>query len=463
MEYGPKYIRISCFGYSKNIPIEKDYQIFLISFMQKFNLSESQIKNIIFQLYFYNENTKVNIPMELQNQEKYYEYFRSDDNIGRQFTEITGKAIFEGSDQIRPGESDPVLTSSQYLNNNNNNNFNDIFQYNKNNNYNDIIQYNDINNNKYNDIFQYNNKFVNNNYGHNNMFNFSDLRNILDNNKNRSHKPKKINNNDNFNSNEYNDYHNYHNQGNINRNFNINHQNNLNNYNNLSEFEKNKIIHKLEKEIKKLTLEYEEEKKKNIKYKQKYENFGIVKKKAFPEKRFDSFLIYEPSFSIPFRLQTKRRKKEVSNIQNYKYQKEKNIIEKEISEIKKGESIQTTIQLIKTDKHEYWNDSALFFCIPDDSDIYFNHVKINDRLNVKKEEEANTIIYQISIGIKFKNYRTIKSDTEYILYGQMICDSDKNIKTNIEKIIVKVVNNKIKDSNFNGINEPNKIIFEENY
>ena len=45
----------------------------------------------------------------------------------------------------------------------------------------------------------------------------------------------------------------------------------------------------------------------------------------------------------------------------------------------------------------------------------------------------------------------------------MICDSDKNIKTNIEKIIVKVVNNKIKDSNFNGINEPNKIIFEENY
>ena len=261
MEYRSKYIRISCFGYSKNIPIEKDYKTFLISFTQKFNISESQIKNIIFQLYFYNENTKVNIPMELQNQEKYYEYFRSDDNIGRQFTEITGKAIFEGSDQIRPGKSDPVLTSSQYLNNNNNNNnLNNIFQYNNNNNYNDIIQYNDNNNNKYNDIFQYD-KFVNNNYGHNNMFNFSDLRNILDNNKNRSHKPKKINNNDNFNSNEYNDYHNYHNQGNINRNFNINHQNNLNNYNNLSEFEKNKIIHKLEKEIKKLTLEYEEEKK----------------------------------------------------------------------------------------------------------------------------------------------------------------------------------------------------------
>ena len=45
----------------------------------------------------------------------------------------------------------------------------------------------------------------------------------------------------------------------------------------------------------------------------------------------------------------------------------------------------------------------------------------------------------------------------------MICDSDKNIKTNIEKIIVKVVNNKIKDSNFNGINDQNTIIFDENY
>lgn len=96
MEIGPKFVRVSCFGYSLNIPIEDDYKSFLFMFRKKFEVTESETKNIYFNLYFCRGS--IYVPFELKNQKNYYEAFTSKENMRMQFEEITGKANFPGSD-----------------------------------------------------------------------------------------------------------------------------------------------------------------------------------------------------------------------------------------------------------------------------------------------------------------------------------------------------------------------------
>lgn len=249
------------------------------------------------------------------------------------------------------------------------------------------------------------------------------------------------NHNDNINNNQnYNQIHSSNSKEQLN-----NIQNKMNSYQHLSKNEKLKIIQQLENEIKQLKLIYEEEKKKKKRYeKQNYnQNNGLDQIYEIPENQINNYYINEKSVKIPDRISAKkkRNKNESFKIQKYPQKNNQNIIEKDFSEIKKGESIPYIFKLFKMDKDENWPEGTVFFCIPDNSEIYFNHIKLNDKLNVKQEGN----IFEISIKIKFKNYKKIKPN-EYSLNAKVICDSNENIYTNPEKIIVKVVKKK-KNSN----------------
>ena len=112
-EFGPKFVRITCFCYAKNIPIEKNYKTFIRNFYKIFNIKK-EIKNIKFCLFFGNDKIKP-IPFDIENEEDYRIAFTSENNMKMQFSQISGNAQFEGSDIDKNGVSDRLIETSAVL------------------------------------------------------------------------------------------------------------------------------------------------------------------------------------------------------------------------------------------------------------------------------------------------------------------------------------------------------------
>ena len=109
-----------------------------------------------------------------------------------------------------------------------------------------------------------------------------------------------------------------------------------------------------------------------------------------------------------------------------------------MSEIKKENPIKYTVKILKKNLKEIWPEKdTLLYCVPEDSDIYFPHVKINDQLNVKIIKSNNSIQYEFIIYIKFKNYKDIIPG-EKRLNAKIICDSENKINKDIGTIILSV-------------------------
>ena len=129
-EFGPTVVRISCFGYAKNIPIKHNYKRFVEVFEEIFEINR-KIENLKFDLYFYKiiENNGVRyVKFDLKNEETYKIAFTSENNMKMQFSEVTGKAIFEGSSiEDKTKKSDEIIKANKVLNvktYNNNSNYN---------------------------------------------------------------------------------------------------------------------------------------------------------------------------------------------------------------------------------------------------------------------------------------------------------------------------------------------------
>ena len=114
-----------------------------------------------------------------------------------------------------------------------------------------------------------------------------------------------------------------------------------------------------------------------------------------------------------------------------------NIIKKELFEVEQLNSIKYTVKIIKN-INEYWPKDILLLCIPDDSDIYFKHVKLNDKDKVKSKMNNKTICYEIMIDIKFKNIKNINVG-DYIVNAKLISDSNINLNKSVWKIIVRII------------------------
>ena len=199
-------VRISCFGYSKNIPFELNYEDFVKTFMKKFEVNESEIKGIYFEIYFYNGISNLNY--KLKNQNDYYEAFISNECLRIQFSEITGKAIFPNSDIKKKKQSDPLFSNENNLLNTQNiifisNNIRNNNNINKDINSKDKEIFYDINNiqsGEYYNQYYYNN-YNNNNSNNNNNIKVNHQLNINPNflNQKKSRFKGKINNNQNNN------------------------------------------------------------------------------------------------------------------------------------------------------------------------------------------------------------------------------------------------------------------------
>ena len=162
IEFGPTVVRISCFGYAKNIPIEYNYKKFVEVFKKTFEI-DYDIGELKFDLYFYKKDPNIGVryvKFELDNEENYQIAFTSENNMKMQFSEVTGKAIFNDSTkENKTKKSDPTIQADRILNvkpyknqkimfnNNNNENYNN----NQNNNVYKNINFNKINNSSYNE------------------------------------------------------------------------------------------------------------------------------------------------------------------------------------------------------------------------------------------------------------------------------------------------------------------------
>ena len=367
IEFGPTVVRISCFGFAKNIRIEYNYKKFVEMFKKTFDINY-EIKDLKFDLYFYRNVPNIGVryvKFELSNEENYQIAFTSENNMKMQFSEVTGKAIFNGSSiEDRTKKSDPPIKAERILN----------------------------------------------------------------------IKPPKT---QNYNSNISN---------NSNQNISFNNNNNNNNSYN----EKKKKIEKLKNEINKLKEVYKNEKIKNEQYKKKQEiklNIGLDQINEIEEvKNNYNYHIDEPSQKIPTKVLVKKKIKNIINdnkevkgdIIFLNKENKKNIISINMSEIKKENPIKYTVKILKKNLKEIWPEKdTLLYCVPEDSDIYFPHVKINDQLNVKIIKSNNSIQYEFIIYIKFKNYKDIIPG-EKRLNAKIICDSENKINKDVGTIILSV-------------------------
>ena len=372
IEFGPTVVRISCFGYAKNIPIEYNYKKFVEVFKKTFEI-DYDIGELKFDLYFYKNVPNIGVryvTFELDNEENYQIAFTSENNMKMQFSEVTGKAIFKDSTkENKTKKSDPTIQADRILN-----------------------------------VKPYKNQKI-----------------MLNN-----------NNNENYNNNQNN---------NVYKNI------NFNKINNSSYNEKKKKIEQLKKEINKLKDIYKEEKVINEQYKnQEKQNIGLDQINEIEEvkKNYD-YHIDEPSQKIPYEIKAKRKitivNKMNENLEDIKFlnkENKGNIITINISEIKKENPIIYTVKILKQNLKERWPEKdTLLYCVPDDADIYFHHVKINDELKVKKTKLNDSIQYDFKIDIKFKNYKDIIPG-EKRLNAKIICDSENKINKDVGTIILSV-------------------------
>ena len=474
-------VRIYCFGYSKNIPFELNYESFVKTFMKKFELTESQIKDIYFEINFSNGINSLNY--QIKNQNDYYEAFISNECLRIQFSEITGKAIFPNSDIKKKKQSDPLFSNENNLLNTQNiifisNNIRNNNNINKDINSKDKEIFYDINNiqsGEYYNQYYYNN-YNNNNSNNNNNIKVNHQLNINPNflNQKKSRFKGKINNNQNNNPindkkknlfnkkiNIQNDDNKYLNQEKYNIKIINQNINEIKNNNNIQYFYQNyqnnnfvnfppmsieaklKKIENLQKEIKELKLIYQTEKKKNEEYKRLNinKNIGLDQINEIQQnKRYYAEHIDEPSQIIPDSVKIKQSNIKKSNL-NAIFLNENNngnIIKKEISEIEKLNPIKYIFKILKKNINEYWPKDILLFCIPNDSNIYFKHIKLNDFKKVKSYKKNNNIYYEINIDIQFKKIRKVDLG-DYILEAKLISDSNLNLCKSVWKIIVRII------------------------
>lgn len=219
--------------------------------------------------------------------------------------------------------------------------------------------------------------------------------------------------------------------------------------------EKLELINKLKKDINELEKKIKNEKNKNrileMKKKEK-ENERIYGRRNFndkkgldeineiQEKNFNDNYIDEPSVMIPQDIDA-NKKKEKNMILNSVFinnQKEF-LITKKLDNIVKGENIEYKFTISKPNINEYWPKDILLFCIPDDSDIYFPHVKLNNNDYIKKYEKKGIIYYDIIVKILFKNKNKIAKGKIYSLRSKLISDSYQIISMDIGKLSIKIV------------------------
>ncbi len=471
-------VRISCFGYSKNIPFELNYEDFVKTFMKKFEVNESEIKGIYFEIYFYNGMSSLNY--KLKNQNDYYEAFISNECLRLQFFEISGKAIFPGSDIKKKRQSDPLkidfLNSQNIIkfksnnknknNNNNNNNEEDNqnFKFEDRENFYDI---NNIDSGGYYNQDNYNNKNNNKNRKGINEFNINPINdnekknrfNANNNNQNnieindnqKKNRFNKITNQQNNNNQQLNQENKKINKQIKNENiiqnnqfYNKNNQNNnFDNFLSICEQEKRKKIEKLQKEIKELKLIYQIEKNKYEEYKKLdiNKNNGLVQINETQKNRKNKVIHINQSLQIiPDFIKVKKSNLKKSNVNAIfiNENNNENIITKEKLEIEQLNSIKYKFKLLRKNINEYWPKNIFLFCVPDDSDIYFKHVKLNDSEKVKSYKMNNSICYEIIIDIKFKNIRNINYG-DYIVNAKLISDSNLILNKSVWQIIVRII------------------------
>ena len=219
--------------------------------------------------------------------------------------------------------------------------------------------------------------------------------------------------------------------------------------------EKLEMINKLKKDISELEKKIKNEKNKNrileMKKKEKenkeiygHQNFnkkkGLDEINEIQEKNFNDNYIDEPSVMIPQDIDA-NKKKEKNMILNSVFinnQKEF-LITKKLDNILKGENIEYKFTISKPNINEYWPKDILLFCIPDDSDIYFPHVKLNNNIYSKKYEKKGTTYYDIIVKILFKNMKKIAKGKIYSLRSKLISDSYQIISMDIGKLSIKIV------------------------
>ena len=199
----------------------------------------------------------------------------------------------------------------------------------------------------------------------------------------------------------------------------------------------------MKKEIKELKLIYQSEKNKNEEYKKCNinKNFGLDQINEIKQNRNNNFEhINQPSQIIPDSIKVKKSNLKSSNLNAIFINENNNanIIKKELCEVEQLNSIKYKVKIIKN-INEYWPKDILLLCVPDDSDIYFKHVKLNDKEKVKSYKmNNNTICYEIMIDIKFKNIRNIYPG-DYIVNAKLISDSNINLNKSVWKIIVRII------------------------
>ena len=440
-EFGPKFVRITCFCYAKNIPIEKNYKTFIRNFYKIFNIKK-EIKNIKFCLFFGNDKIKP-IPFDIENEEDYRIAFTSENNMKMQFSQISGNAQFEGSDIDKNGESDRLIETSAVLDPSYKGiNFEQSEKIEKIKEKNNIFKNDDINNNHiYNNNKDkkknnYNNNNINNNYFYNNN-NDEKKNNYYNNNKNNNYYFYNNNNDEKKRNNN-----NYNNNNHINKEDLKNKKVNMRQKDdNMSDEKKKEKINALKKEISELKKIYENEKLKNERFKRKYKNhIGQNQKNNIP--KYEKENNYnQKNKKIPYEVLAKKNYKKESLIKSIfiDEMKNENKIVKKIYEIDERKPIRYTFKVLKMDSNEYWPPDILLYCIPEDTEIYFPHVKLTDK-NVKQMKIKDKICYEITVNIKFKNYKHIHCQ-EYSLNAKLISDSFKNISKNVGKVILRVEKN----------------------
>ena len=159
----------------------------------------------------------------------------------------------------------------------------------------------------------------------------------------------------------------------------------------------------------------------NYNYKEKYNNYN------------------KPLAKIPEEL-TIRVDQEHESIlikSNFLHKKSDKII-KSLKNIQNNESIEYTFKIIKEDNIT-WPKDMILFCIPDDNDIYFKHVKIFNNGNVKHSIKNNKEYFEIPVTIIFKQNAKYIKKGNYKLKAKLISDSKDVINLDAGKLNLQIV------------------------
>ena len=109
------FIRMTCYGYAKNIPLQKNHKNFLMIFKKLFEINDT-IQEIKFEISFYDTNTKMLLVHQPLNNEEQYALFIKDQDLIDIFNEISGIAYFEGSSYYKKDKkSDPIIKQGTIL------------------------------------------------------------------------------------------------------------------------------------------------------------------------------------------------------------------------------------------------------------------------------------------------------------------------------------------------------------